>query len=182
MTFLHKKRLTQLYNYSTIIKLIITIHLQISNYTMLNMWYINLKAYNSNHSRYCNSIFIRTIMFHTQLLRCWDQPSFSLSRRDDNSNRFQPAGNLFLTQTQVYQPRQPQVTFGTTQVHISLVRPAPHNQGGLAARTIRTTLPLGSRLAPRTSLLPSRVCTFIEWGSARVELLGFAVEMSYPTS
>ena len=28
------------------------------------MWYINLKAYNSNHSRYCNSIFIRIIMFH----------------------------------------------------------------------------------------------------------------------
>ena len=28
------------------------------------MWYIHLKAYNSNHSRYCNSIFIRTIMFH----------------------------------------------------------------------------------------------------------------------
>ena len=28
------------------------------------MWYINLKAYNSKHSRYCNSIFIRTVMFH----------------------------------------------------------------------------------------------------------------------
>jgi hypothetical protein len=28
------------------------------------MWYINWEAYNSNHSRYCNSIFIRTIMFH----------------------------------------------------------------------------------------------------------------------
>ena len=27
------------------------------------MWY-HLEAYNSNHSRYCNSIFIRTIMFH----------------------------------------------------------------------------------------------------------------------
>ena len=28
------------------------------------MWYIILKAYNSNHSWYCNFIFIRTIMFH----------------------------------------------------------------------------------------------------------------------
>ena len=28
------------------------------------MWCIILEAYNSNHSRYCNSIFIRTIMFH----------------------------------------------------------------------------------------------------------------------
>ena len=33
---------------------------------------------------------------------CWDWPSFSLSRRDGDSNRFQPARNLFLTQTQAY--------------------------------------------------------------------------------
>ena len=31
---------------------------------MPNIWYINFKAYNSNHSRYCNSIFVWTIMFH----------------------------------------------------------------------------------------------------------------------
>ena len=31
------------------------------------MWYIHLKAYNSNHSRYCNSIFIRTITFHNTI-------------------------------------------------------------------------------------------------------------------
>ena len=45
-------------------QLFITIHPQISNYPLPNMWQINVKAYNSNHSRYCTSIFIRTIMFH----------------------------------------------------------------------------------------------------------------------
>ena len=58
------KAIDSLYNYDSFIKLIITIHFYISNYPVPNMWYINLKAYNSNHSRYYNSIFIRTIMFH----------------------------------------------------------------------------------------------------------------------
>ena len=31
------------------------------------MWYIILRAYNSNHSRYSNSMFIRTIIFHNTI-------------------------------------------------------------------------------------------------------------------
>ena len=34
---------------------------------MPNMWYIILKAYNSNHSRCSNSMFIRTITFHNTI-------------------------------------------------------------------------------------------------------------------
>ena len=34
---------------------------------MPNMWYIILRAYNSNHSRYCTSMFIRTILFHSTI-------------------------------------------------------------------------------------------------------------------
>ena len=40
------------------------------------------------------------------------------------------------------------VTFGTTQVHISRVRPVPHNQGQPNARTFRPSLPLGSVWLP----------------------------------
>ena len=58
------KAIDSLYNDYSFIKLIITIHFYISNYPVPNMWYIHLKAYNSKPSRYCNSIFIGTIMFH----------------------------------------------------------------------------------------------------------------------
>ena len=56
----------------------------------------------SNHIR-CNiSIFIITIKFHQLMLRCRCLVKFSLSERDGDSNRFQPAGELFLTQIQTY--------------------------------------------------------------------------------
>ena len=126
---LHKKRLTQLYNYNSVIKLIITIHLQISNYPVPNMWYIFLEHTIVTIAGVVIPYLSEPSTSIIQLLRCWYQPCFSLSGRDGDSNRFQPTRNLFLTQTQVYQPRQPQVTFGTTQVHISWVCPAPHNQG-----------------------------------------------------
>ena len=116
-----------LYNYDSFIKLIITIHFQISNYPVPNMWYIIQKHTIVTIAGIVIPYSSEPSCFITQLLRCWDQPSFSLSGRDGDSNRFSPAGNLFLTQTQIYQPRQSQVTFGTTQVHISRVRTAPHN-------------------------------------------------------
>ena len=34
---------------------------------MPNMRYIILRAYNSNHSRYCSSMFIRTVIFHNTI-------------------------------------------------------------------------------------------------------------------
>ena len=102
---LHKKWLTQLYNYSSIIKLIITIHLYISNYPVLNMWYLILRAYNSNHSRCNNSIFIRTINFHNTITMMLGLAKFLTIRERRRFELISPAGNLFLTQTQVYQPR-----------------------------------------------------------------------------
>ena len=57
----------------------------------------------SNHIRFYISIFIITIKFHQLMLRCRCSVKFSLSGRDGDSNRLQPAGELFLTQTQTYQ-------------------------------------------------------------------------------
>ena len=62
----------------------------------------HLVTCNSNHSR-CNiSIFIITIKFHQLMPRCRYSVKFSLSGRDGDSNQFQPARKLFLTQTQTY--------------------------------------------------------------------------------
>ena len=134
------------------------------------MWDI-LVTYSSNHSR-CNIFHVHhNHHLIIQLLRCWCESSFSLSERDGDSNRFQPAGNFFLTQTQADQInghlRSPLVQLRHTFCGFDqLPGLAPHNLGQPAARMIRTTLPLGSRLALRTSLLPSRVRTLIEQGLA----------------
>ena len=56
----------------------------------------------SNHIRCINLSFIVTIKFHQLMLRCHCSVKFSLSGRDCNSNRFQLAGELLLTQTQTY--------------------------------------------------------------------------------
>ena len=63
----------------------------------------HLVAYNSNHSLHNNSMFIRTIIFHNTVTTMLGLASFSLSERDGDSNRFQPAENLFITQTQTDQ-------------------------------------------------------------------------------
>ena len=53
----------------------------------------------SNHIRCNNLSIIITIKFHQLMLRCRCSVKFSLSGRDGDSNRFQPARELFLTQT-----------------------------------------------------------------------------------
>ena len=53
----------------------------------------------SNHIRCNNLSIIITIKFHQLMLRCRCSVKFSISGRDGNSNRFQPAGELLLTQT-----------------------------------------------------------------------------------
>ena len=141
VNILHKKPLIQLYFFNSVIKLIIAIHLYISNYPMPNMWYIILEHIVVTIAGVIIPYLSEPSTSIIQLLRCWYQPSFSLSGRDGDSNQFQLAGNLFLTQTQVYQPRQPQVTFGTTQVHISWVHTALHNQGLTVARSLKPCLP-----------------------------------------
>ena len=62
----------------------------------------HLVTCNSNHSWCSIFIFIVIIKFHQLMLCCHYSVKFSLSRRDSDSNRFQLAGELFLTQTQTY--------------------------------------------------------------------------------
>ena len=71
---------------------------------------------------------------------------------------------VFLTQTHTSPSESRRITFGTTQAHMSRVRLASHNQGQPAARTVRPSLPLGSCLAPNTSLLPP-VCALLQNGA-----------------
>ena len=128
-------------------------------------------------------MFIQTITFHNIITTMLGLVKF-LTVRERRRFKLISTSWEFIPNTNLGRPdqRSPEVTFGTTQVNISRVRLAPHNQGQPAARTFRPGLPLGSRLAPRTSLLPSRVCSFIEWGPASVVLLDFAVGMSYLAS
>ena len=56
----------------------------------------------TNHIRCINLSIIITLKFHQLMLCCRCSTKFSLSRRDDDLNRFQPVGELFLTQTQTY--------------------------------------------------------------------------------
>ena len=133
------------------------------------MWYINLKAYNSNHSRYCNSIFIRTIIFHNivttmlglaKFLTIWERRRFkSIStswKFIPNTNPGLPAmialGHLWYN-------------LGT---HFAGSISAAQSRILPIAKTIRTTLPFGSRLAPRTYLLPP-VCALLQ-NEARPDL------------
>ena len=72
---------------------------------MPNMWYIILRAYNSNHSRCSNSMFIQTITFHNTIttilvlakfLTIWERQRFeSIS----TSWEFIPNTNLGLPAT-----------------------------------------------------------------------------------
>jgi len=65
----------------------------------------------SNHIRCINLSIIITIKCHQLMLRCRCSVKFSLSRRDDDPNRFQPAGELFLIQTHTS-------PFGVTSGHL----------------------------------------------------------------
>ena len=120
----------------------------------------HLVTCNSNHSR-CNiSIFIINIKFRQLLLRYHCSVKLSLSGRDNDSNRFQPARELFLTQTQTY--------LHQGSLRLPLVQLRNQLRRSDQRRTLRdsTSLPgsLGlacnglTPLAPRTSLLPL-VCT-----------------------
>ena len=129
----------------------------------------------SNHIR-CNiSIFIITIKFYQLMLRCRCSVKFSLSGRDGDSNRFQPAGELFLTQTQTY--------LGQGSLRSPLVQ-LRYSSGSDQRRTLgeSTNLPGRSGLEPalgltslalRTSLLPP-VCALL--------LAGSRPELSYSAS
>ena len=116
----------------------------------------------SNHIRCINLSIIITIKFHQLMLRCRCSVKFSLSGRDDDSNRFQPAGELFLTQTQTYL-RQGSLRSPLVQLRYS------HRSEQLRTLKDTTSLPRSSGLAyPWTHatgsphiLTSSSVCTFI---------------------
>ena len=128
----------------------------------------------SNHIRCNNLSIIITIKFHQLMLRCRCSVKFSLSGRDDDLNRFQAAGDLFLTQT-----------------HTSLVGVASghlwYNLGTVAGpssaaplgilpvyQEVRAQHALGlTPLAPRTPLLPPVFA---------LSLTGSRPELSYSAS
>ena len=134
----------------------------------------HLVRYNSNHSRCTISIFIITIKLHQLMIRCRCSVKFSLSRRDGDSNLFQPAGELFLTQTQTYlrqgSLRSPLVQLrynrGSEQCHTFRDTTGLLGSSGLACPWTHTT-------ALRTSLL-HLVCV--------VSLIGSWPELSYSAS
>ena len=119
----------------------------------------------SNHIRCINLSIIITIKFHQLMLRCRCSVKFSLFGRDDDSNRFQPAGELFQTQTYTspigVASGHLWYNFGTV---VGLINAAPSGILPVYQEVLaRPTLGL-MPLAPRTSLLPP-VCALSFTGS-----------------
>ena len=115
----------------------------------------HLLTCNSNHSQ-CNfSIFVITIKFHQLIIPCCCSVKFSLSGRDSDSNQFQPAGELFLTQTHTS-------PIGVMLGHLwynsgRVVGPISAAPSGIlpVCQEVQAWPILGlTPLAPRTSLLP----------------------------
>ena len=119
----------------------------------------------SNHNWCINLSIIITLKFHQLMLRCRCSVKFSLSGRDGDLNRFQPARELFLTQ--IHTSR-----VGVTSGHLwynSRTVTGPINAAPLGILPVyqevqaRPTHGL-TPLAPRTSLLPL-VCAHSLTGS-----------------
>ena len=108
----------------------------------------HLVTCNSNHSQCTISIFTITIKLHQLMLHCHCSVKFSLSGRDGDSNRFQPAGELFQTQNQTYL-RQGSLRSPLVQLRNQL-------RGSDQCRTLRdsTNLLGRSRLEPTLGLTP----------------------------
>ena len=128
----------------------------------------------SNHIRCINLSIIITIKFHQLMLHCRCSVKFSLSGRDSDSNRFQPVGDLFLTQTHTS-------PVGVASGHLwynsgTVVGPISAIPSGilLVCQEVQARPTLGLMpLALHTSLLPP-VCT--------LSLTGSRLELSYSAS
>ena len=95
---------------------------------------------NSNHSRCSNmNIIIITIKFHQLMSCCRCLVKFSLSGRDGDSYRFQPARELFQTQTQTY------LCQGSLRSPLVQLR---YSHGSEQRRTLRDTKSLPGSLGP----------------------------------
>ena len=125
----------------------------------------------SNHIRCINLSIIITIKFHKLMLRCRYLVKFSLSRRDGDSNRFQPTRELFLTQTHTS-------PVGVALGHLwynsgTVVGPISAAPSGILPVCQEVQAQPALRLTPlasRTPLLP-RVCA--------LSLIGSRPELSY---
>ena len=147
------------------------------------MWYINLKAYNSNHSRYCNSIFVRTIMFHNTITTMLELAKFLTIRE---RRRFESISTSweFIPNTNPHFPRRGRVESPLVQLRYS--------RGSDQCRTLRDTTSLPGSLGPAYPwthvtgspyiLTSSSVRTFAYQVPIWVELLGFMVRTTYPAN
>ena len=83
-------------------------------------------------------------MFHITITMMLGLAKFPLTGRDGDSNRFQLAGNLFLTQTHAYRAK---VALGHLWYNSGPHFMGPYHaaqSGAPDARTFRPSLPLGS--------------------------------------
>ena len=109
---------------------------------------------------------------------------FSLSGRDGDSNRFLPSWGI-IPNTHPYSPRQGHIESPLVQLRSkSRVRPASYPQRYYqSARKLGTlTHPWAHAICSPHILTASRVRTFTYRVPTWIELLGFTVGMTYPTS
>ena len=115
---------------------------------MPNMWYINLKAYNSNHSRYCNSIFLRTLMFHNTVTTMLGLAKF-LTIRERRRFKLISTSWEFIPNTNPGLPAT--IALGHLWYNSGTHFAGPYRaaqSGTPDARTFRPSLPLGSVWSP----------------------------------
>jgi len=111
------------------------------------MWY-HLEAYNSNHSRYWNSIFIRTIMFHNTVTTMLELAKFLTIRE---RRRFESISTSweFIPNTNPGLPAT--IALGHLWYNSGTYFAGPYRatqSGTPDARTFRPSLPLGSIWSP----------------------------------
>ena len=112
------------------------------------MWYIILRAYNSNHSRYCNSMFIRTIIFHNTITTMLKLAKFLTIRE---RQRFESISTSyeFIPNTNPHFPVEVasgHLWYNSGTYFAGSYRAA--QSGTPNARTFRPSLPLGSVWLP----------------------------------
>ena len=108
----------------------------------------HLEAYNSNHSRYCNSIFIRTIMFYNTVTTMLELAKF-LTIRERRRFESISASWEFIPNTNPGLPAT--VALGHLWYNSSthfMGSPSAAQLGIPNARTFRPSLPLGSVWLP----------------------------------
>ena len=130
----------------------------------------------SNHIRYNNLSIIITIKFHQLMLRCNCLVKFSLSRRDDDSNRFLPSRGI-IPNTNPYFPHRGRIGSPLVQFRNQL-------RGSDQRCTLRdsTNLPRRSGLEPALGLTPLAPHTSFLPPVCALSLTRALPELSYSAS